>query len=396
MHPARAARGSEPARVAIVCDLREERWSSMDLVADMLLDVLRSQYAHLTSPHEVRPSLVRRFSGSGSDCGSRFNADRLLTRMWDYPRHLRNTVATQCALFHIVDHSYSQLVHALPARRTIVTCHDVDTFRSVLDPAREPRSLMFKAMTRRILSGFRSAARVTCDSRATRDDVLRFGLLPSEKLIVVPNGVHPSCSPDACQDADQKAARLLDTKDPAAPLILHVGSTIPRKRIEVLLEVFARVRLQVPNALLARVGGALTAQQADLVRKLGIGDAVTTLPSVSHELLAAVYRRAAIVLQPSSAEGFGLPVAEAMACGTPVIASDIPVLREVGGGAATYCSVGDVGAWSTAVIAHLTERTGSPDMWRSRRTAAVAQAAQFTWTEYGRKMVEIYRDVLVS
>ena len=75
--------------------------------------------------------------------------------------------------------------------------------------------------------------------------------------------------------------------------------------------------------------------------------------------LAAVYRRAALVLQPSEAEGFGLPVAEALACGTPVLASDLAVLREVGGEAAVYRAVGDVPAWSDG-RARAPRRTPSP------------------------------------
>ncbi len=98
-----------------------------------------------------------------------------------------------------------------------------------------------------------------------------------------------------------------------------------------------------------------------------MADAIATLPSSPRDpadraTLAAVYRRAALAFQPSDAEGFGLPVAEALACGTPVLASDIPVLREVGGAAASYAPVGDADAWSEAALALLdpTRRDG-PD-----------------------------------
>ncbi len=106
--------------------------------------------------------------------------------------------------------------------------------------------------------------------------------------------------------------------------------------------------------------------------------------------LAGVYRRAALVLQPSDAEGFGLPVAEAMGCGTPVIASDLPVLREVGGAAATYCPVGDDAAWSAAVVSLLQERLERPEAWEARREAGVHQASRFSWARFARELVEIY------
>ena len=63
------------------------------------------------------------------------NADRLLNRFVNYPRYLRQH-ASEFDVFHIVDHSYAQLVHELPAARTVVTCHDLDTFRCLLDPER--------------------------------------------------------------------------------------------------------------------------------------------------------------------------------------------------------------------------------------------------------------------
>ena len=91
--------------------------------------------------------------------------------------------------------------------------------------------------------------------------------------------------------------------------------------------------------------------------RLGLEPHIIVLPFLERRVLAAVYRRAAVVLQPSDREGFGLPVAEAMACGTPVVASDLPPLREVGGAMASYCPVGDVEAWTSTVSELLDERS---------------------------------------
>jgi glycosyltransferase involved in cell wall biosynthesis len=107
-----------------------------------------------------------------------------------------------------------------------------------------------------------------------------------------------------------------------------------------------------------------------------------------------VYRRAALVLLPSEREGFGLPVVEAMACGTPVIASDLPVLREVGGDAVEYSPVADVEAWSSKVIELLTEHRLNPVKWQKRRDAGIKRSAMFTWSQYARSMVSVYREIL--
>ncbi len=76
-----------------------------------------------------------------------------MNRLWDYPRTRRRDRRPTTTSFHVVDHSYAQLVHRVPAGRAVVTCHDLDTFRSVLEPELEPRSAPFRAMARHILTG---------------------------------------------------------------------------------------------------------------------------------------------------------------------------------------------------------------------------------------------------
>jgi len=208
--------------------------------------------------------------------------------------------------------------------------------------------------------------------------------------------VHPSCSPVPDAFADEEAARLLSGLKTDAIELLHVGSTIARKRVDVLLKILALVRKEFPTARLLRVGGEFSEEQALMVERLGLSASIVVLPKLSREVLAAVYRRAALVLQPSEREGFGLPVAEALACGAPVVASDLDVLREVGGEATVYCPVADAEAWSEAVIALLLERRERPIAWEARRVAGFEQAAKFSWSEYANKMVALYRDLWYS
>ena len=172
--------------------------------------------------------------------------------------------------------------------------------------------------------------------------------------------------------------------------ILHVGSTIPRKRIDLLLRIFAGIRREFPRARLIRVGGPFTSDQQNLLRRLDLADCVVVLPFVSRNVLAAIYRRSALVLQPSEREGFGLPVAEALACGGAVLASDLPVLRETGGNAAVYCQPGNVPAWIQCALNLLYERAEQPDRWKTRMAENTAQASRFSWAAYSQHMCSIY------
>ena len=382
-----------PARVAVICDFLEEKWPSMDLNGDLLHRFLAEDHGEEIAAIKVRPDFRRRLMRVRPLGASlAWNFDRLINRFVDYPTWLRGRL-DDFDLFHLVDHSYSQLAHYLPAGRTVVTCHDLDTFRCLLEPEQEPRPRWFRAMARRILNGFRQAAHVITNSNSTRDQLLRYRLFPAERITVIHSGVHPvfTAEPDAAADAE--ATRLLARISPHEIRLLSVGSTIPRKRMDVLLRVFAAVREDFPEARLVRVGGPFTSAQLDLAKQLRVDDAVLVLPFLERNVLASIYRQTTLLLQPSEAEGFGMPLAEAMACGCPVIASDLEVLREIGGAACEYRPVGDIAAWRDAVVQFLHQDLDDGNS-QFRRRQAQQQAARYSWATNARKTVDVYREVL--
>ncbi len=373
-------------RVALLADMPEERWPSMDLMGEMLEAELREVGG--IDAALVRPSMKRRFSRNDDFSSGRYNVDRLAGRMFDYPRLLRSK-AREFDVFHLTDHSYAQLALETPPERTLVTCHDIDAFRAVVEPREHPRPFWIRRISRRVLEGLRRAAIVTCDSRATRDDLLAYDLVPEERLVVVPLGVHPSCSPDRTPADDALDLRL----GPAGrvPEFLHVGSTIPRKRIDVALQVFAAIVETHPNARLLRVGGPFTEEQRSLAAKLGIADSIVVLPFIDRETLAAVYRRALALILPSAAEGFGLPVVEALASGTPVLCSDLAVLREVGGEAADYFHHEDAAGFADRAQ----ELIEDPVIRVRKRSEGLLQAEGFRWSAAAEKFAEIYRGIAI-
>ena len=369
-----------PLRVGVVCDLREEGWHSMDLVADMLLSTLPEIAGGAVQATRLSPEMVRRWTRLPvvGRAGRAHFGDRLTSRLWDYPRWLAAR-SGDFDVFHIVDQSYAHLVRVLPAERTIVTCHDLDAIQPALSDS--PRLAPARLLADHVLCGLKQAAHVACVTHATMSELAATGTVYPERLSVVHEGVHPSCSPpsDLASDA------------PGDPAILHVGSTIPRKRIDVLLEIFAGVRRRFRGARLIRVGGPMTGPQRALAEQFGIADAITDMPFLTREELAEQYRRASVVVLPSDSEGFGLPVVEAMACGAVVVASNIPALKEVGGSAALYCPPGAVTMWIEAISGLLSEQRSNPSARRARRQRAIANAARFSWSSYAADMVKLYQ-----
>ena len=123
------ARSLRPIRVALLCDYREEKWYSMDLVGDMLTDHLAREHENSVHAEQIVPQMSEPF-GSRRE-GFLKNAHRALGRFVAYPREIRK-LRDQFDLFHIVDHSYAHLALELPPERVIVTCHDLDAFSALL------------------------------------------------------------------------------------------------------------------------------------------------------------------------------------------------------------------------------------------------------------------------
>lgn len=381
----------------------------MDLAAHMTESMLTDHWTDRFEIVRIQPTWPRRLTKPGIGLASIASVgvgkrardiDRALGRHWDAVRQVRRRLRRErFDVLHIIDHSYA---HLAPPRSwrlpVVVTCYDLDAFRCLADPKGEPRPWWFRAMARRTLRGLLRADRIACASEATRAALLSqdWGLT-ADRLRVAHLGVHPECSPDPSPIDDERADDLLGA-GLDGPILLHVGSNIPRKRIDILLQTFQALRRQHPQATLIKIGGEFEPDQREHIEALGIGGpgVIRVLPkfdprtSRDRAALAAIYRRADLVLMPSEAEGFGLPVAEALACGAPVLASDLPVLQEVGGAACSYAPVGDPQAWSAAVLKFFAD---DPD---HRRESRIRQASRYSWKAHAAALADIYLEIAMK
>jgi len=219
------------------------------------------------------------------------------------------------------------------------------------------------------------AAAIFTVSEAAREDLVRSAGAPRERVFVTPNGVDP------------RLFELRPSQGPRAPYLLAVGTFEPRKNLPSLLEAFRLLRREGRDLQLVVVG-----RQA-WMQLLPLGDLaphVRLTGAVPDEELHALYAAASCFVMPSLHEGFGLPLAEAMASGVPAVASDIPALREVGGETVRYADPRDPEGFAAAIRAALDDREGS----QLRAAAARGRARRFRWEDTARATLAVYRRVL--
>ncbi len=354
----------------------------MDICSQMLLDRASKIDDLKIQPMQIRPQFQWRLKYLQKYIPQHFNGDRYLNRFVDYPQYLRSH-STDYDLFHIADHSYAHLISSLPVARTGVYCNDLDTFRSILRPELEPRSWPFRRMSQHILTGMQKAAIVFHPTQEIGRQLAHYQLVDPALLVVAPPGVSPEYQPQALP-AEPKILALQQRLQ-GKPFILHVGSCIPRKRIDVLLATFAALRAELPQLQLVKVGGEWTNAQQQQISKLALTESIVHLRDLHNSTIAQLHQQAKIVLMTSDAEGFGMPIIEALACGAIVLASDIPVMREVGDDAVVYCPVGDIETWIERALAAITTPDRAPAIDRR-----LAVAARYTWENYARTIMAAY------
>ena len=134
-----------------------------------------------------------------------------------------------------------------------------------------------------------------------------------------------------------------------------------------------------------KVSGEWTANQQEQIDRLNLGQSIIHLQGLERSTIAALYRQASVVLLTSEAEGFGFPVIEALACGAIVVASDIPVLREVGGKAVVYCPLAEISAWVNQVGQILSNPSIAPSI-----DVRLAQANKYSWSFHAQTIAQSY------
>nr|WP_274602254.1 glycosyltransferase family 1 protein [Sphingomonas sp. CFBP 8760] len=240
-----------------------------------------------------------------------------------------------------------------------------------------------------IRRAMRSARAIITVSQASADAIIAHDPVAGARTHVALSGVSPRFRPIA---PDWIALAALGLS-PARRFVLTTGQYAPYKNHEGAIAGFAhafRDRADIDLVIVQRAGrGSYRLQR--LADQLGISDRLRLLTAVSEDILLSLYSAASVFLHPSLCEGFGNPVAEAMACGCPVVTSAVSAMPEVAGGAARLIDPHDPNAIAQALQAVVED----PQVTGAMRAAGLARAADLNWNTVATTTLGVYRQLLV-
>jgi len=241
-----------------------------------------------------------------------------------------------------------------------------------------PMSWWRRALFRRALADARGAGAILTVSRFSRDEIVRRTRIRGERVVVVPNGI-----------AVDLVEPVRPPRAPDGPFALVVGVNRPHKNLATAAAAFAALPEPAPALVSA---GEEDSRWPGLAALVPPGANAIALGRVSGAELEWLYRHATVVLLPTRYEGFGLPLLEAAARGRPVVAADIPSLREIGEGYARFVPPLEVVAWTRAIADAFADTA-----WRERaRAEGPALAARYDYARCAERTLAVLREVAAS
>jgi glycosyltransferase involved in cell wall biosynthesis len=302
-----------------------------------------------------------------------------LSQQWRVRSILRQTHAT-------LYHSPYYLMPYRPGVPAVFTCHDLIPL--IFQQYFTTSQRLIYRFTHQL--ALRTARLTIAVSQSTKDDLQRFFRIDPDRVVVVHEGVDGHFRPPSRGESD----RVKELYALPPRYVLYFGSNKPHKNVRRLIQAFAQANLQSPTSsiqlVIAGHWDERYPEAKHATERLGLQDVVRFLGPVQDADLPALYGGAELFVFPSEYEGFGLPVLEAMACGTPVVCSNRSSLPEVAGDAALLCDPHDVEALARAIEQALADR----DLRSALQQRGLNRAAQFSWGQTAQQTQQVYRSLL--
>ena len=305
---------------------------------------------------------------------------------------VREQFALSWRLFRLKLDLYHATHYVLPALvpcRSVVTIHDII---HLLYPQFLPNRLAYLYAQRMIRGSLTRGARVIAVSQNTKSDLMDTFRVSGRKIRVIYNGVE-----DAFREvlAPAEIRRRLTPLGLAPPYVLFVGNPKPHKNVPNVLRAYSRAVREVADAPPLVCVGARGEQEfklRQLATQLGLGERLRLVGHVPQDTLPAVYQGAQLFLYPTLYEGFGLPVVEAMASGTPVITSNNSALKEVADGYADLVAPLDVEEMAAAIVRCLRDPEHRAELSERGRV----RARDFRWERAAERTLAVYKGAIRS
>lgn len=335
-------------------------------------EILQDRLLVITRPAEL--ALVRALTGGRATL---VVSDAPPYRLAEQSMFLLSLLRRDVSLMHFPHYN---LPVAYP-RPFVVTIHDLFSFRfPEIHAGSLPRSVN-QVLIRN--AALRARAIIT-PSRATADEVAERFPAAAQHIRPIAEAASERFRPDRNPAAESAWQRYFGIR---VPYLLYLGQWKAYKNVPLLIEAFARLVAQHPNVQLVIAGHDPRHPEVTAARdQLPAGSLV--LPGhLPDDAVPELYRGSAAVVMPSRAEGFGLPVLEAMACGVTVVCSDIPVLRELADGVAIFCHPYSADSFAAGMTAALNQN-------QERIREGIERAAQYSWRKAAEETVDVYERAL--
>ncbi len=364
-------------KITLFRDFVEDGRLSMEVYADGLAEAIRTHFAGRCQLREFTPTLPK-----GAKTGRwAMRVARYIRYPWQARRH-------PGTINHIVDPGYGHLLYILNPGRTVVTVHDLIpllVWRGEIPGSPREKMPLVNLFS---FTALRKAQRLIADSENTRRDLVNLLKISERRIRVIHPGLNRIFRP---YEAGEKTAAgaALGLTNGSATRILVTGSQF-YKNHGTAVRACARLRAGYAKPLQLLKLGPPTPEFKAAVRDHGLEDITHYLVGVPDEQMPAVYNNIDLLLFPSWYEGFGWPPLEAMACGTPVVASNAASLPEVMGDAGLMCSPHDSEGLAQAMQAVLTDN----NLRLALVERGLKRASLFTWERVAEQTLEVYESLV--